>query len=676
MKKSKFFERISGVPAEGPVLESNIKNDQCAASYFLHRTNRRFDFFVPSTQERKRRLKKKLRQPITQKDEKLLIEEEAHFSSCLEVFQFADEKKFIGECRINRQPDELFKEITEGKLKNVYITGAIGCGKTTYLTKLIYLYHKQKKPDNYMFVFDLNAFQHLLSRDMTAEEKILSLLKGKINNYLHENYKIKVNVLREFWEQFNQIFPNTRTVFAFDNIDTIYDDSLKNIVATDLSDSEKEEYLKNNFSLAKALTLFRDTFNSSFPENNKNNVSFIYAMRPQTYTCISRRGTADIEENLTETNSLIYLSVRNPKNALNDAPTFVNKVINKRLNLYETEKNKKMNNIMCNNLKKIAKLSLVHSLHGLRHVMHNLSIAASKETTIEYPEWMIAMFLFLDNKGSYSQNKANGISGVVNIFLVNSQYRIDNQKDTFHETLLKEHAQSYWLKYFIVCAIHDQTKDIKNNLLTNFNDEDIYNTTFRKYEKHIYKLCIYSLSEVSHGRLIACESPGNDSAAYKLWATYRLHKSIKEDLFFSFDYLAAIVDDAYLEFPLPIAEQIGRRQIYQSFFPNKHEIGWWQEWLKKSISKVFMFLKIVECSLEHYERHFIDSKLYQNYKPNFIKIKRNIDNTILSIGKDLRFTDEETQGFINTSNNVVGSKKNSLDDFFKNYKQEVERSST
>ena len=115
-----------------------------------------------------------------------------------------------------------------------------------------------------------------------------------------------------------------------------------------------------------------------------------------------------------------------------------------------------------------------------------------------------------------------------------------------------------------------------------------------------------------------------------------------ENLFFKFTYLAVIVDDAYLEIPSVLDgddDLIRDSHVYKSFFPsNDKEIEEWQEWLKKSIHKVFLFLKILKISWEHYEVKKL-SRALKEYKPTFEDIHNKNCEEIKDIAISLNLKD-------------------------------------
>lgn len=643
MKKNNFFTTILGSSNDNNALVE-IKPE--VAKIFYAWTDHRFDYFY-AKEEFHRHTNKEIKKTLKQA-KKDIKEVRKFYDSCIVDFEFED--RIFASNQIKLQPEKLYKKIIENQLQDVYIVGSIGCGKSTYITALLEEFHKNQHNDN-TFILSIDITQIVLKG--SYESEILKLLKDKVNAYLKPNSKITNNTLKGFWNELNCKFPNNKTIFIFDNIDQVYDESIKLIISELLTDDEKHTYLNNKLFLTRSLLLLK----KSIKKHCNKNTNFLYAMRPNTYKNIH---PSDHESHTNSRNSVIAISSK--------CLEFVNRVIDKRLDMLASH-DEQYKQLVKSNLHEIAKHSTNYNLHGLRHAINNIQVFLSREITRKYPEWMNLMFLFLDNRQTYTQNRTNGNAGVANIFLINSQYRIDKQD--MPGSVAQEHYQSYWLKYFIVCSIYEINELKHKEEGSNFNDNDIYNHQFSKYEKHIYKLCIYSLSEVVHGRLIACDYLTDN---YRLYDTRRLKKCIDENIFFSFTYLSAVVDDSYLEFPKIVANKVEKKQIYKSFFPNSNEYQWWVEWLKKSVKKVFLFLQILESSLENYEVHFLDDELYNKYKPKFSEIKKSINKEILNIGIDLHMQEIDIKNIIKSCTDQAYDEKDNLDEFFSNYKNHVSNS--
>lgn len=640
MEKNNFFTTILGSDNDNKVL---VEIKPKIAEIFHAWTEYRFDYFY--AKEEFQRHTNKQKNKIFKQARKNIKEVRKFYDSCIVDFEYED--RTFSANQVKLQPEKLYKKIIENKLQDVYIVGSIGCGKSTYITALLEEFHKNQHNDN-TFILSINITQIML--EGSYESEILKLLKNKVNAYLKPNSKINADTLKKFLSELEQKFPNNRTIFIFDNIDQVYDESIKLIISELLTDDEKDAYLNNKLFLTQSLLLLKE----SIRKHCNKNTNFLYAMRPNTYKNINPSGH---ENHTNNRNSVIAISSKDLR--------FVNKVIDKRLDMLELP-DEKYKQLIKDNLHEIAKHSTNYNLHGLRHAINNIQVFLSRKITRKYPEWMNSIFLFLDNRATYTQNRTKGSAGVANIFLINAQCRID--KTDMPNSVAQEHYQSYWLKYFIVCSIYD-INELKNKKEGgSFNDNEIYNHQFDKYEKHIYKLCIYSLSEVVHGRLIACDYLTD---SYRLYDTQRLKKCVEENIFFSFIYLSAIVDDTYLEFPKTITNKITRKQIYQSFFPNDDEHQWWVEWLKKSVKKVFLFLQILESSLENYEVYFLNNELYDKYKPNFVEIKASINEEILKIGIDLHMQEIEVKDIVASCTNQAYAEKDNLNDFFSNYKDHV-----
>lgn len=558
------------------------------------------------------------------------------------------------------QPKEVVEKFSD--FHSIYIVGSIGCGKSTYITSLVNEFDKKKQNSNF-FIISIDVQTNILDKIKQSNyNKILfDFLKKEIENQI-SGYSVKANNLKKLWEELKSTFPANHIVFIFDGMDGIYDESIKLLFKND--DNSDHPWFKNSGKFTKQIIELRQTL-----EEHHNNIITIYALRPSTYRSIFSEINSPTSPNQEVNNKLtIFLDASSEK--------LQKKIINKRLDSLDC---KYKEGYVKENLHNMISYAMKYSLHGLRHAINNAPVFLSKKSDKIYPEWMLNLFLFLDNKKTYTQDNNTGIA---NIFLVNSACRArENDKAQglkYPDIVTKCHKHTYWLKYFIIANIHADNPYFNHEI--NFEYDDRYNEHFSSYEKHIYLLCLYSLSEIHHGRLVTnhTEISQDFHSICHIKSTKRLNKLFDamlekqdyvESIFFSFIYLAVIVDDNWLLFPsfLKVKIQNGySRHTYKNIFPNTNsETEDWRGWLKKSIFKVLLFVQLLEISLEYYEKKLLDAVFYERHKPNFSKIKESIEKEILEIGRSLDVSDEYVQGLLKQKKQAVLTEQEETIRFFK-----------
>jgi ABC-type dipeptide/oligopeptide/nickel transport system ATPase component len=598
-------------------------------------TNLRFGYFKP-TQDILRKVdnqnKSKFYQERKQTDKKFTT----FYDNYCSEFHFGSNDDYTAVFEENEhiypwQPKELYDNIRSTNVgKTYFLVGEVGCGKSTYISSLIRQFDKHNTNGQQgllVFVIKFSKVEEFGNDETSVERTIINLLIDALNLYLKKSAKIKYEQSAEDFIQYcMNTYINHKLVFIFDDIDTIYDQYAKNLFSYTEVDEQYDDW-QSSKKKSNILPIISKLIEITQKFSGEN-IDFIMSLRPNSYNIAAYTGHGVSNQQ----NNCIFLKTN--KNSLLQE----NGVIDKRIKMWQEKS--ALINIKCikDNFDTFVNVSMKHKLHGLRHFIDNSAPVFAKNMESQREEWMFEMFTYLDNQNIYTQNRWGGI---INIFLVNSQYRKDEDRagspeyPKYPKYIKEKHCHTYWLKYLISCIFHR----------THSSDDIMYDGYFKNYERHIYQLCIYSLTEVQHGRLISCV-PDKERGIPSLKLTDRLEYCVGEDcrnLFFKFTYIAVVIDDAYLQIPnvIPHDDLIHKCHIYKSFFPdNESETQEWQEWLKKSIHKVFLFMKILKISWEHYEEKRILDGL-KRYKPDFHQIHEEHCREISTIAQSLQLDNIE-----------------------------------
>ena len=152
---------------------------------------------------------------------------------------------------------------------------------------------------------------------------------------------------------------------------------------------------------------------------------------------------------------------------------------------------------------------------------------------------------------------AQDISNIANLFLVNSEYRIVSEKaDLPHQIKLPGyfHVHTYWLKYLVFAYIAFTNERDGSTDLT--EAEQLF-CEIGKFDTSLFRLVIYSLTEVRHGRLVRpkISNIAQRGRFINLTSRGKVFKENDFELIWSFPYLATILEDEWMELPKIIAEK-------------------------------------------------------------------------------------------------------------------------
>ena len=554
-----------------------------------------------------------------------------------------------------------FLELLDNKEhKIIYISGEVGCGKSTFISRLVYFAKKviDSKQTN-IVVICANLGKEEVKSFYEEDEKINTIIYKIFEKAFRESFrKIKIQDSQDLVNEIKKNFHDNHVLnIVIDNLDEVYDHSSKLILKTTKNSSEFDSfYGKNKYYTTVVIKLF-DVINDVIAD--VQNIKFILGLRPETYKVINEKrkeleGANRLERRVEDLN----IELKNCN---------VEDMIEKRFQLGGISDNSK--NIM-KFAKEFGKQSAGLKINGNRHIMHSLNnLCNTSVENLFYPGWMIKIYIYLDGNKKYCQNPEHSqqICGILNIFLINIDYR--NDVDDYHkewpEYTKKPHYQTFWLKYLICAYLHHIKEDIEaKHLIKKFDG----------YEEEIIRFCLYSLTEVRHGRLVSCESDGNHS--YNLNQTPRLNFCLDDanGVFFTFPYLAVIVTDNYLERPT-LSDEKYKQEIEQLFKKQyEYKITFftkdnkkWKEWLLLSIKKVFVFIRVLESSMKYYEKPKIDNKEIEKFFPDFQKITEKLEKEIKEIAGTIDISEPEIEKEIQQAKDYNKKIEKTLNKHFQNY---------
>jgi hypothetical protein len=211
-----------------------------------------------------------------------------------------------------------------------------------------------------------------------------------------------------------------------------------------------------------------------------------------------------------------------------------------------------------------------------------------------------------------------------------------NGRPLFSEKYLKPHPHTYWLKYFIL-------HHINSNKMPASKIVDIFHR-IGNYSESLVNLILLSLAEVKHGRLIRprvnIKSDGEVSVV-GLETTPRGKAFIAGEKFWDFEYLAAIVEDTWLELPIhyhddfkgsPGFDYIGFSTL------DKYNTGL-KNFLINKTNSIFLFLLILEESLKlemESKKDLFDLLIKYNIElPDFKNIRNRCAESIANAAEEL-----------------------------------------
>lgn len=582
--------------------------------------NDRYNLFTPISSYN---LNSPKRQNSKDSGDKKYVEKYHSFhSERIIPFSFKDEKN-------NYQDKKEFLTLLTGERRLIYITGSVGCGKSTFISHLIYFARQEIQQNKNITVISLSAKK--LDKIDNDESSIYKLIEKSF----HEDFKqVEIRDRASFKSVVDKHFKHHKLTIIIDDLDQIYDESRTLILQTTKYSAEFKKHFKNKKYIHIAVKLFsviKDLLDD-------NNVNFVIGLRDETFEAINTKYIKETgSESLKKLRNHLRISIEHLD---------IKKILEKRLPVeYPNEKRENSITYFFTFANEFANEFDGLHINGTRHVMSQLrKLSEIDANQLFYKKWMLQLYIYLDGLQKYSQQAC----GILNIFLVNIDYRkkLDEYHDKYPKFTKADHYQTFWLKYFI-CKYFD--KEIGSRAV----DASIVYEKFSKYERGIFNFSIYSLTDTGHGRLISCcfdeNQESNDD--YQLKKTERLEHCFSKKIFFNFVYLSVIVNDDYLEIPkIEQLEKIfNKKHVYDTNFFAKNDQKW-KEWLFEHITKVLVFVKILESSLLYYEKNKISH--LENLFPNFQEIKDDLVMEIKNIATTIGIGDDEITSKINESNKI------------------------
>ncbi|MCG7899689.1 MAG: ATP-binding protein [Candidatus Thiodiazotropha weberae] len=559
---------------------------------------------------------------------------------------------------------------------NILIMGDIGCGKSTFVANFA---HKlidyntmavDQRPVNYSrkepIFMDAEALLDKGSYGSTS--KIYDSIISEITEKIKDQCEVDGDSLEEVVSSSK----GQRVVLIFDNLDYVYHTFCYLLYGDKYLDEEIviSEYFPFLFKLISDFTL---------GQYCNLGISCIYVARNDTADLISYgMGQKDNGDRLID-----HIDMLVEVNEV--AANTVENIIKKRFALSDSMiangRDALKSNIEKYNDQSSCIDILSHlSTHGLRHVISlygELSWAiftdeAFKRFFLDCTTPML--YLYLGGKTNYTQIS----EGITNIFLVNNEYRklhnytLSNGEKQYSDSLLGEHMHTYWLKYYILLFIY-QGNATKSEVRQVFSKKE--NMPYA-YEDGIVNLVLLSLSEFEHGRLIKPNIQARERGAVcssGLECTNKGMYLIENNIFFSFWYLAVVIEDEWLEYPAFCFKDFSDYGSFEFLF-NTNSDQYNRELVKMLITKiplVLTFIDILEFS-HKYEKDKCKDVFCTNLvdigidEPNFSSIRKSIESEISNYTKDFLDKDkEELRRKLEEYDSNRHSLRKSLNKFFK-----------
>jgi len=522
----------------------------------------------------------------------------------------------------------------------IILSGDIGTGKTTLFSKIMQEMISKNKQGNSYYILPINIdFEKMIS----VEDRQAKNLGEYVDNlFVGLNRKIDnaMSHAKASKEAKNQMI---MPIVFFDNLDLVYQKFCEDYFVTPNG--------------VKFIDIFLNLIEKVLQSEKK--YLLVCALRGESLNAIKNRELGN-KEKLHAIVSLL-LEVKN-KTSLE-----IKSIIEKRLRLsaegLRLIKSKSIElEILMQNIQKFenSKIDFEEldsiSSEGLRNTVDLFfRVSPSIHTKNIFNRFFIDNYYikkmhFMGDTNVYTQAG----NGIFNIFLNNTDFRYMEDTYSYEDSYISNYSgkhvkklakisyiHTYWAKYFILVYLYQEK--MKPNI-TPLNKKGFINffskqSTVERYEENLVRLILLGLSESRHGKIIDISLNNTDTIS-KFSLSYR-GKYILENYIWSFDYLAVVVDDIWLEFPDFILEEFDFLQVTdqsychisnQTLFEQKR-----RENLSQKIKKVKLFLEVLKISYI-YEKKKVNRILErltekQNPEdkftlPDFSKIENTISKTV------------------------------------------------
>ena len=556
------------------------------------------------------------------------------------------------------------------------IQGSIGSGKSTLLsrtyTKLLAKRNELKLEPIVIFIDFQESFSKLLYTESDTDkafEKLLNNLKTEVNKQSDNIFKTTKKRIKEL-----------PIIILLDNLDEVYEHFCK-ISFFDCFDNESGyEALKRYYPLLfKYINYFHGDESKKLYSGSITNV---LCCRDDTMKLIkvsdqNVRGVRDSNINLDLAIKIIDPIDSDDCDNIGKGSLYTKEILISRMKMLSQYFNDKdiediegiegIKGIINSNIKLLKSSNIdyhemnIISVQGLRHTMYLFSTVAFacldeelfKRFFLEKD--ILRKLHFIGRKIKYSQIN----DGIANIFLLNRSYRLEmlkpdekepDYKKKIHEEIRKaNHIHTFWLKYLILKAISSGKIINKSSLINVFTA----NGECTGYNKTAVELCLLSLAQVEHGRLIIPNVPEYKDRGkpynISISKTTRAKYLLDNNIFFSYDYLSTILEDEWLTFIHPDNDIKGAneyKKIVSSLkdFSNEYLFEKDNEIFRKEAIKanklkipfVSLFIDILKESLLAEEK--IKSDVFRHLRSDNVPIndiKRQLDSADEDIAKDL-----------------------------------------
>jgi hypothetical protein len=295
------------------------------------------------------------------------------------------------------------------------------------------------------------------------------------------------------------------------------------------------------------------------------------------------------------------------------------------------------------NLEKIFLLSH-HGCRSIIDFMKGLKIFGTQERKSVMKRYLsedhsaIVILYLLNHKYLYTQNNNH----FPNLYLINAHITSGIEVRDLYPEAIEKHRHSYWLKYLILAYLKSCDEDgcTVGELLAIFCEQG-------NYSSGIVKLAIGSLATPNWFACINIdyESVNLDMKSRKVSLTNRGSFILGEDksgeeFCFTFSYLQLVIDDYLLHMPKAL-EKYRIENDYSYLYEGVGAYGdGFVKLVKEKYPRVIMFVRILECSFNAEMTR--DSKLHEYLLeegvslPNFASIYKGVRSSIHGLLGDKR----------------------------------------
>jgi hypothetical protein len=669
-----------------------------------------FDECLNIFKTRNRAVLKKSRRELTNKLREIIY----FYKKSISDFKFSIISPLVEDGKIGTTAIDIVDELIEPLLNNntpeiIFISGKIGSGKSTLISSIVYelVFNSKRNPNNKILLLPIiidvrETFRRVLTNILEDDKIIPNEIQHILKKRLLE--LIKESIIA------NNIQPDNLGQTIDDLFIPLYRRLIRPLIILDELDVVYYEFCKTSLLPSglcqKDIYKFREIikFFITYTENEAvggvyGSVLFIISLRESSLKIFCDSNLIGAQINVQRTHEIV-LHLNNSEG--------IQKIINKRVTskVEWLEKNPSKFSELIITTKDIAEefeskkfdysQNIYLSVHGLRHLMnlfHKVDIFDSSGKLLKdfltQPNDLLLIYQFLDGSLNYSQTN----EGVSNIFLVNKDYKkLINQSQIYNRVdnrYLKEHLQTYFLKYYIIFLIYK--KDKCQNCSVTFNEikkifcRKLSNEDATVFEKEIVSLILLHATETDHGRLIRLEfteaGSENDVVCH---CTARTSKMFEQNIFWDFKYLMVVIEDNWIGLPLCIRDEFIIHQQWMrtfSFVTDYSSLGSDEiiRFIKYKARLTLIFMTLLDVAHKYeqirYKTAISNLKRALGDEAVLFQMEKQINELKLNI---VKFTTkllcnssqvQAIQNYIDTelSQDILNDFHNKIEDFYENY---------